>query len=328
MGGSVMALAGVLLQLNLLVSAASAPRPEARSRVESVGRTDSGALLEQADRMKALLATEVDEGLKSGARFAEAKALLQASLAGGSVDGTRQREAITRVLADESLAPADRFQISALDKEVAFRSRTYPGRSEAVAARVANARSLIQEFPSVEEGYGYLLSLATGSESATAKPLVGQLLESPASEELKAKARRVQGRLALEGEEFSLAGLDGDARAQVSGRPVVVYSWSVDQPMVLSLIQRLARIEGVAFVGINVDADPEPAAKAVALMGIPGLQLYDRGGLDGPLAKELHLTMTSSLLLVGSDGKVVDVAGHVDTETKVRRLVVTKGGRS
>lgn len=288
-----------------------------------MGRPDAVALIERADELRRI---PQEDPRSSRARNAEAKALLEARLAGGSVNPARLRAAIATALGDSAASPSDRFTISALAKELSLREGPARTRQELVAARASHANQLVEEFPTVAEGYGYMLSIATGNGPDIARPLLDRIANAPAPESFKQKAARVKARLDLQGTSFTLS-VPGVDLQRVPNRPVVVYSWSIRQPMMLSLVKQLSATEGVGFIGVNIDPDPEPARKAVALMGIPGAQIYDGAGLDGPVAQQLSLTMDSSIMLVDAQGVVADTAAHIGTEEKLRQMLAAKGGQ-
>jgi len=230
-------------------------------------------------------------------------------------------QAVNGYLRDHQNAVRDRLLLKISFDQSGFRRMGNASPEGQLEAREAHALQLINDFPDQPEGYGYLLSLAKGSERLKARRWAEVLLRSQAPEPFKLGAKRVIERLDLEGQKLHLDGvLDGTTKHV--DRPLIIYTWTALDEGVRSLVKYLALNWEADFIGINLDTDPSTAKTLAA--HLPGVQHYDGGGLDGPLAQELKVITTSSLYLIRNDGTLVDVNGHRDTLSKLAALAKQK----
>jgi hypothetical protein len=219
-------------------------------------------------------------------------------------------------LADGGNPARDRLEVTIAFAQANLRRAAFPSREERLTAHEAHARDLIQAFPDQPEGYGYLLSLAKAETPERARRIAEDLQKGAAPAAYKEGARRVLARLTLEGKPLRLDGAETALRA-ARGRELIVYSWSLRSDGILDLVMRLSRAGDFRFIGVNLDADVDAAKAAAANSKLPGLQIYDAGGLDGPAARQLELTMESSLYFVDGNGVVTEVDGHWTAEARL-----------
>lgn len=230
-------------------------------------------------------------------------------------------------LADKGNAVRDRLEVEIASAQGGFRHTSFLSRGERLQAQAAHAAELIAEFPDEPEGYGYQLALAKAESPDNARRLATALLAaSAAPAAFKAGAERVVARLDLVGKPLVLSGAE-KAIADAQGHPLAVYTWSARDRGFVELVNRLARDGDVRFIGVNLDADRSAAQARAVSYGAPGPQFYDGGGLDGPLARQLQLTISSSLYLVDAQGVVRFVDGQDNAQTKLARLVSEKGAQ-
>jgi thiol-disulfide isomerase/thioredoxin len=130
-------------------------------------------------------------------------------------------------------------------------------------------------------------------------------------------AVRAQGalrRLDLEGKVLELSGnqLDGGAFniSQWRGKMVVVYywaSWNKDRCVadfaVLKQLVDAYGSKGLALVCVNLDNTVEEANAYLQRSPAPGIQLFQPGGLESPLATQYGVMVLPNLFLVDKDGK-------------------------
>lgn len=226
-------------------------------------------------------------------------------------------------LEDKTKPVRERLEVKIAFAQARLKRRSFASRDLQLLAHAEHAEELIRDFPDQPEGYGYLLSLAKAENPATARRMAESLLASPAPEAFKRGAQRVLTRLALEGTPLRLAGADA-AVAAARGQPLAIYFWTEQDDGIREAVARLAATRrDFAFIGINLDAATTAAQKAAT--SLPGSQFYDGGGLDGPLARQLQLTMTVGLYLVDAEGVIRDVDAHRDPIAAADRLA--KGGR-
>ncbi|MFZ5495653.1 MAG: TlpA family protein disulfide reductase [Verrucomicrobiota bacterium] len=226
-------------------------------------------------------------------------------------------------LDDKSKPVRDRLEVKIAFEQARLKRRHFSSRDQQLQAHADHAAELMREFPYEPEGYGYQLSLAKAENPPKARRLAESLLDSPAPPQFKRGAQRVLARLALEGGPLRLAGVDAAVNA-ARGQPLAIYVWTAQSAGIKEAVRRLAaERRDFAFIGINLDADVATAKAAAA--GLPGAQFYDGDGLDGPLARQLQLTMGVALYLVDADGVIRDVDAYRDPLASARRIA--KGGR-
>ena len=134
-----------------------------------------------------------------------------------------------------------------------------------------------------------------------------------------AQARKAAGavrRLESVGKPLTLAGptLEGKqvAVASFKGVPVLVHYWSTDcEPCKVDLaqIRELQTKYGpkkFAVVGVALDGDKAKLAKFLQAKPLPWPQLHEPGGLDSRLAEEFGVLALPTMVLVGTDGTVLD----------------------
>ncbi|MGC4073750.1 MAG: hypothetical protein QM760_14815 [Nibricoccus sp.] len=148
-----------------------------------------------------------------------------------------------------------------------------------------------------------------------------EIIQSNAPDVLKKKARRLIEQREIEGKALNLEELGLGA---MQGKPLVIYAWTYKQPQVLKMIEYCSRNFAVNFVGINIDEDKERAQAVLSQHPVSGLQFYDAGGLEGPLASKLKFTMVGSLYIVDAGGVLIDTGAAFNPLSKIAQVL---GGR-
>jgi hypothetical protein len=242
----------------------------------------------------------------------------------GAADLSADTAAQVQAFLDDKSKPVrDRLEVKIAFEQARLKRRNFHSRDQQLQAHEEHAAELMREFPDEPEGYGYQLSLAKVESPQQARRMAESLLDSPAPPLLKRGAQRVLDRLELEGKPLRLVGADAELNA-VRGQSLAIYVWTAQSAGIKEAVCRLAATRrDFTFIGINLDSDVTAARAAAS--GLPGVQLYDGGGLDGPLAQQLQLTMDVALYLVDAEGVIRDVDAHRDPETAAERLA--KGGR-
>jgi thiol-disulfide isomerase/thioredoxin len=127
---------------------------------------------------------------------------------------------------------------------------------------------------------------------------------------------------------MTLSGKSLDGRtfnlSAAKGKYVLVHYWATwcepcKQDM--ETIKSLQAKYGKDFypVGINLDNDPKDAAGFLRSKNLAWPHLFEDGGLDSRLAKEMGILTLPTMILVGKDGKVINRsihAGELDGELK------------
>lgn len=224
-----------------------------------------------------------------------------------------------RVFLDDKAKPErERLEVKIAFEQAKLKRRSFADRDALLTAHGDHAAELIRDFPAQPEGYGYLLSLAKAEKPAKARRAAASLLDSPAHDAIKQGAHRLLAHLDLEGTTLELKGAEAALDA-ARGRPLFIYAWTAGNAGILAEVRRLAKTTDFGFIGVNLD--PDAAAARAAATGLPGTQLYDGGGLDGPLARQLQFTMTVALYLVDAQGVIREVDAHMDPDAALTRLV-------
>jgi Thioredoxin-like len=185
--------------------------------------------------------------------------------------------------------------------------------------------TFIQTYPSAKETPENLMELAMVSESLNrnmdAKRSYGYLAEHFPNHELAARARGAIRRLQVEGQTFSLALpllYTEDRRYDVPfdidefrGKLTVVYFWSSHESQSLEDLNALKVVmerfhgRGLELLCVNLDNSPEEARRFLRGSHTAGIDVFQRGGVNGVAALRYGLVALPTTLLIGKDGKVI-----------------------
>jgi peroxiredoxin len=149
---------------------------------------------------------------------------------------------------------------------------------------------------------------------------------------LAAKAQGALHRLEVEGQALELSGTQFDGSpfhlADLRGKVVVVYywgGWSKERCVgdFATLKMLLDTYAGkLAVVCVNLDNTVDEAKAFLQRVPSPGIQLFQAGGLDSPLAAQYGIMFLPHLFLVDKDGKVISrtlqQVSSLDDELKKR----------
>ena len=225
-------------------------------------------------------------------------------------------------LADTAMPASARFEVSAMHKNARMTLREGMSRDEVMSQRLQNARELVTEFPSDPRAWVGLINGAqftpgqAGSDAATA------IIASPdAPDNVKQAAQTMLKKRALLDKPVGCVDL-----SFAGNQPVMIYFWSINRPDFLSLFRHYKKIDGIAFLGINVDDESKraPAEKFASTLDLPGTQIYD--GAGGPLAKALYITKSPAVLLVDAHGILRDIDGTFNTLGKLKQMAGDSAG--
>jgi hypothetical protein len=153
------------------------------------------------------------------ARKIEMMALLSGRASAKNRLSPADRLEVDVYLADATMPATDRFEVSAGIKNLELQSARIKIWSDSLRMRAGHARALMREFPDDQRGYGYLLSLGRGSDSAAAKQIAGELLHSPAPEKIRRGAQSLLAQRTMEGKPLGMAGID---MGRFRGRFVII----------------------------------------------------------------------------------------------------------
>jgi peroxiredoxin len=198
---------------------------------------------------------------------------------------------------------------------------------------LARLDAFLKDHPRAEEAPEALFQLASGSEfnanEADARAYYARLVKDYPGTAVGKKAAGALKRLDLVGKPLELAGpgLDGKKVDVQSyrGKPVLVLFWSSEAPQFkadLPKYQKLTQAtqdKGLTILGVNLDATRAAAESFVRDNSLPWPQIFEEGGMDGPLANEYGILTLPTMFLVDAQGKVVNRS--LRTPAEVERLL-------
>jgi thiol-disulfide isomerase/thioredoxin len=182
-----------------------------------------------------------------------------------------------------------------------------------------------QEHPGVPEAAKAILEAGQISESLKkvddARRCYRYLSEHYPDNPLARKARGAMWRLGMAGEPvaFSLPYLYPTSSipdqkldsAELGGKLVVVYFWASTGSHVSEDFQTLKRLtdryrdHGLEVVYVNLDKEPAAAHAFLSGRLLAGTHVYDRGGLDSPIADRYGIQSLPQAMLVDREGKLL-----------------------
>jgi hypothetical protein len=200
--------------------------------------------------------------------------------------------------------------------------------------------TFVRSYPSAEDTPDAMLQLGMVCEflgkEVDAKNWYSHLVKNFPSKPQTEKAAGAARRLDLEGKVVRLAGptladpntaYDID---QLQGKAVVIYYWASWNGSAAADFTKLKAIltanpKDVALVCINLDSTADEAKAFVTKNAVPGVQLYQAGGLESKLATQYGIMVLPSLFVVGKDGKCVSKSVQVSTvEDEIKKILTPR----
>lgn len=184
----------------------------------------------------------------------------------------------------------------------------------------------VDSYPQAEDAPDAMWQLATAYEfsgkNEEAVRWYQRLMGQKQDTLIANKAAGAIRRLNLKGKPLVLTGttLDGQSvnTAQLKGRVVLILYWATWSELFKQEIPQLRALyqqyqpKGLEIVGISLDIFPgnrlQQAAEIrnyVRQTNIPGIQIFEPGGLDSPLAVQLGIISVPTLILIDQRGEVV-----------------------
>jgi TolA-binding protein len=203
-----------------------------------------------------------------------------------------------------------------------------PNSAKVQEERVARLTKFIEDYPQAEDAADALMQLAMISEfngkEIEAKKWYERLhTQFPKAGILHDKAQGALRRLDLEGKEIELAGpklAGGNFDIHdLRGKLVIVYYWASWNQQCVGDFARLRLLlsnyatKGLELVCVNLDNAPPEADTLTSRLQAPGVQLYQPGGLDSPLATQYGVMVLPNMFFVGRDGKVLSRTVQIAT---------------
>jgi thiol-disulfide isomerase/thioredoxin len=223
---------------------------------------------------------------------------------------------IRKAAPSSPLVPYAVYRVKAAEFTVALQQAAdNDARTKVQDQWLTDLEEFIEKYPKSDDAPNAALQLAVANEFAgkldKAKTWYGKLTSDYADAPDAPRAKGALQRLDLNGKPLTLAGagLAGgtiDIR-QLRGKKVLVLFWSTwckpcneDLPQLKALYEEY-QAKGFEILGINLDVDKNVVGPYLTQNRVRWPQIYEPGGLDGPLAKSF-----GTMFFVESDGKVVN----------------------
>lgn len=264
------------------------------------------------------------------AQAAEQEALEIAAALGS--DAARKRlDALEKALLDDPKLDADeRFEIRVQQVVKTAQAKVEQSRDAAFQELEAGARQLLKEFPGRPEPFQMLLQVA-GNLPDGGRPILEEIIKSPAPDAVKEQASGVIKRLDAVGKSIDLkfTALDGRAVGfeKMRGKVVLVDFWAtwcgpcvVELPNVKAAFEKL-HPKGFEIVGISFDEEKAELEKFVKAQKLPWPQFFDGKGWENRFGVEFGIKSIPAMWLVDKKGVLRDVSAREDLEAKVTKLL-------
>ncbi len=283
---------------------------------ENTTRQKSDSFLLTADKAKAFREKYAGRPEAKAAELLEAKSRLNSALFDNQPQDALTATIVADIRTDFGIPAKDRLETVALSEVVRLQPMIRD-RAEFLKATETSTRNLISEFPSEVGGYEALFRLAESqSDSAKGTALASELIDMQAPASVKDSARLFLDRQGLVGQllpKLAEAALGpGNLISASQGKPIVLYTWASWNPGSVAFGKRLAGIvpSGAALIGVNLDKDVATATALAQSESLPGVQLYDARGMDGPLAATLKLSTTLHVFVANIRGEIREVSAQ------------------
>jgi len=207
------------------------------------------------------------------------------------------------------------------------------------AAWLEDLRSFVEKYPTSSDAPEAMLQMGiadefSGKEREALERYAAIVKDFPESAPAR-KARGAVRRLESVGKPLSLSGVALDGKTvtldSLRGTPVLVHYWAtwcepckVDIAQIRELATKYGQ-QKFAVVGIALDSEKSQLQKFLQSKPIAWPQLHEAGGLDGRLAEELGVLTLPTMILLDSQGVVVDRNVVItDLEKKLDAMIEKK----
>jgi thiol-disulfide isomerase/thioredoxin len=244
-------------------------------------------------------------------------------------EGLQKLESVERQLAGDKADPLLRayvlYRRLFADYNQRLRQSDAEGRVQVQQWWLSQLTSFVEKFPESPDAAEALLQLALAEELSgefdRAAVWYGKLAKAHPDTGPGQQAAGALHRLGLKGQPFSLSGasLKGGkvSAAQFKGKVLLVLFWSTackpceeDLPLIRALYQQYGK-DGFEILGVNLDPTSEGVASYMAKHQMTWPQIHEPGGQESAPAREFGIVSLPTMILVGSDGKVVSRAVSV-----------------
>lgn len=192
-------------------------------------------------------------------------------------------------------------------------------------------RNLQKEFPQRTETYQMLYAVALRSPAKKAEQLVGEILKSNATAELKASARSILVKSQRIGKPLRIKFTAIDGReidtSKMKGKVILIDFWASWSAPSMSQLARLEKLhqthhaKGLEILGISFDHEKRALTSFVNHRRIPWAQHYDRGTRVKSLREILGVKEIPALWIIDKRGKLRDINARQNLIPLVEKLL-------
>ncbi len=292
----------------------ASPAPTDPAARAAARKQAAAEFIAQADRLKAFYTQHPTHQGAREARHIEALLLFYAAQSGDASQDARREELVQAIRADAKVPAAQRAEITAWSRNWEIRQQRDLEPMARLERYETIARGLIAEFPDVPDAYESLFNIGRSLGDERGRQIAEELQAMPAPAAVKARARELLDRHALQGKslaDVSKAALGEDsALERARGRATVIYSWASWSPGSIALAKQILATAppGAAIIGVSLDSDVDAASALAGSEGLPGERVYDSRGREGALAQQLKLSDPGLVYTTDAGGVISSVA--------------------
>lgn len=202
--------------------------------------------------------------------------------------------------------------------------------------------AFLADFPRADEVPDVLFQLASTNEfnadETKARDYYGQLVAKHPDTLPGKKAAGALGRLDSVGKSISLKGKTVDGQVvdttQLRGKTVLIAFWATsvpaarqDMPQIAKLYEKV-KAKGFEVVSVCLDNDAATLAAFLKDNPLPWPTVFEAGGLESRLGVEFGIIVLPTMILVDSDGKVVNrsIRNFADLDIQLEKALAGKSG--
>jgi thiol-disulfide isomerase/thioredoxin len=235
------------------------------------------------------------------------------------------------LLKDPALTEADRFHIRRNEVVEAANAKESEHEGAGLEEFKRGVRALQKEFPNQPEVQKMLLTVAMNSEPAEATPILREITNSAAPEELKDAAAEQLKKLDGIGKPIGIQFTAVDGRQvdvqKLKGKVVLVDFWATwCGPCVRALPDVKAAYDkyhsqGLEIVGISLDKEKDALTKFVAENDMQWPQYFDGLYWQNKLARQFGIESIPTMWLLDKHGLLRDIDAHSNLGGKIGKLL-------